>query len=114
MFQMGGIGPMFGQIGFFHKYAGKAFEDKRPLQRYVDEAKRLLTVLNQRLEQRTWLMGDEYSIADIAIFPWVHCLLEHYEAHDLVGFADFPHVVRAYAAFMQRPAVVTGMGIPAG
>ena len=114
MFQMGGVGPMFGQIGFFHKYAGKAFEDKRPLQRYVDEAKRLLVVLNQRLEPRTWLMGDEYSIADIAIFPWVHCLLEHYEAHDLVGFADFPHVARAYAAFMQRPAVVKGMGIPAG
>ena len=114
MFQMGGIGPMFGQIGFFHKYAGKAFEDKRPLQRYVDEAKRLLAVLNQRLEQRTWLMGAENSIADIAIFPWVHCLLEHYEAQDLVGFGDFSNVARAHAAFMQRPAVIRGMEIPAG
>lgn len=108
------LGRCLARLVFFHKYAGKAFEDKRPLQRYVDEAKRLLTVLNQRLEQRTWLMGDEYSIADITIFPWVHCLLEHYEAQDLVGFGDFSNVARAHAAFMQRPAVIRGMEIPAG
>ena len=69
MFQMGGIGPMFGQLGFFHKFAGKDYEDKRPRDRYVAEARRLLGVLDQRLQGRDWVMGDTYTIADIAIFP---------------------------------------------
>src|ERR1700755_257307 len=69
-FQMGGIGPMFGQLGFFNKFAGRDYEDKRPLQRYVAESRRLLGVLEQRLAQRTWIMGDDYTIADMAIFPW--------------------------------------------
>jgi GSH-dependent disulfide-bond oxidoreductase len=112
MFQMGGIGPMFGQVGFFHKFAGKAFEDKRPRDRYVDESKRLLAVLNQRLEGRDWIMGDTYTIADIATFPWVRNLVGFYEAGELVGFDAFPHVKRALAAFIARPAVMRGLEIP--
>ena len=112
MFQMGGIGPMFGQLGFFNKFAGKDYEDKRPLGRYVAEAKRLLGVLNQRLEGRAWIMGDAYTIADIATFPWVRNLIGFYEAGELVGFKDFPHVTRALEAFVLRPAVVKGLEIP--
>jgi GSH-dependent disulfide-bond oxidoreductase len=112
MFQMGGIGPMFGQLGFFHKFAGKDFEDKRPRDRYVAESKRLLGVLNQRLATRAWIVGDDYSIADIATFPWVRNLVGFYGAGDLVGFADFPHVARALAAFVARPAVMKGLEIP--
>jgi GST-like protein len=112
MFQMGGIGPMFGQLGFFHKFAGKDFEDKRPRDRYVAESKRLLGVLNQRLAGRPWVMGDDYTIADIAIFPWVRNLVGFYGAGDLVGFADFPHVQRALDAFLARPAVIKGLQVP--
>jgi GST-like protein len=112
MFQMGGIGPMFGQVGFFHKFAGKEYEDKRPRDRYVAESRRLLTVLEQRLTGRQWIMGDEYTIADIAIFPWVRNLVGFYEAGELVGFNDFPQVQRALAAFVARPAVIKGLDIP--
>ncbi len=112
MFQMGGIGPMFGQLGFFHKFAGKEFEDKRPRDRYVAESRRLLGVLDQRLSSRAWIMGDAYTIADMATFPWVRNLIGFYEAGDLVGIQDFPHVKRALAAFVARPAVVKGLGIP--
>ncbi len=113
MFQMGGIGPMFGQLGFFHKFAGKDYEDKRPRDRYVAESKRLLGVLEQRLAQRAWLMGDDYTIADIATFPWVNNLIGFYGAGDLVDIAAHPHVKRALAAFLARPAVARGLGIPA-
>ncbi len=113
LFQIGGIGPMFGQIGFFHKYAGKDWEDKRPLARYVAEAKRLLGVLEQRLAGRAWLMGDNYTIADIATFPWVRNLISYYDAGDLVGIKDFPNVQRVLAAFVARPAVARGLLIPA-
>jgi GSH-dependent disulfide-bond oxidoreductase len=111
MFQMGGIGPMFGQVGFFHKFAGKEFEDKRPRDRYVGEAKRLLGVLNQRLADREWLMG-EYTIADVATFPWVRNLIGFYGAGDLVEIANFPNVTRVLEAFVARPAVVRGLDIP--
>ena len=112
MFQMGGIGPMFGQLGFFHRFAGKDYEDKRPRDRYVDESKRLLAVLDQRLEGRDWVMGDQYTIADIAIFPWVRNLVGFYEAGDLVGFSDFKNVARVLDAFVARPAVAKGLTIP--
>jgi GST-like protein len=112
MWQMGGVGPMFGQLGFFNKFAGKDYEDKRPRDRYVAESKRLLAVLNQRLASRAWIMGDDYTIADIATFPWVRNLIGFYEAGDLVGINDFPHVTRALAAFVARPAVVRGLEIP--
>jgi GST-like protein len=112
MFQVGGVGPMFGQVGFFNKFAGKDYEDKRPRDRYVAEAKRLLGVIDQRLATRAWIMGDAYTIADIAIFPWVNVLNTFYEAGNLVGLADFSHVTRALNAFMARPAVVRGLDIP--
>jgi GST-like protein len=113
MFQMGGVGPMFGQVGFFHKFAGKDYEDKRPRDRYVVESQRLLAVLDGRLADRAWIMGDEYTIADIAIFPWVRNLIGFYEAGELVGIANFAHVTRALDAFVARPAVVRGVQIPA-
>jgi len=112
MFQMGGIGPMFGQLGFFHKFAGKEYEDKRPRDRYVAESKRLLGVLEQRLEGREWILGDQYSIADIATFPWVRNLIGFYEAGELVAIQDFPNVQRALAAFVAQPAVVRGLDSP--
>ncbi|MFM0170289.1 glutathione S-transferase N-terminal domain-containing protein [Paraburkholderia sediminicola] len=112
MFQMGGIGPMFGQVGFFHKFAGREYEDKRPRDRYIGESKRLLGVLDRQLEGRDWILGDTYSIADIATFPWVRNLIGFYEAGDLVGIQDFPNVTRALAAFVARPAVAKGLDIP--
>jgi GST-like protein len=112
MFQMGGIGPMFGQVGFFHKFAGKDFEDKRPRDRYVGEAKRLLGALNSRLAQSAWVAGDDYSIADIAIFPWVRNLIGFYGAGELVGIGDFPNVTRALEVFLARPAVARGLLVP--
>ena len=112
MWQMGGVGPMFGQLGFFHKFAGKDYDDKRPRDRYVAESKRLLGVLDQRLAERAWVMGDEYSIADIAILPWVNNLVGFYGAGDLVGFDDFKHVQRVLKAFVARPAVERGLNIP--
>jgi GSH-dependent disulfide-bond oxidoreductase len=112
MFQMGGIGPMFGQLGFFHKFAGKDYEDKRPRDRYVAESKRLLGVLNTQLATRDWIMGRGYSIADIATFPWVRNLIGFYGAGDLVEFDKFPHVKRALDAFVARPAVARGLVIP--
>ncbi|HEY9274091.1 glutathione S-transferase N-terminal domain-containing protein [Achromobacter sp.] len=113
MFQMGGIGPMFGQLGFFHRFAGKDYEDKRPRDRYVEESKRLLNVLDQRLAGRDWVMGDEYTIADIAILPWVRNLVGYYEAGELVEFARFKNVARVLEAFVARPAVARGLAIPA-
>jgi GST-like protein len=111
-FQMAGIGPMFGQVGFFHKFAGKDYEDKRPRDRYVSESRRLLSVLDERLADRTWIMGDAYSIADIATFPWVRNLIEYYGAGDLVAIRDFAHVMRALETFVARPAVINGLEIP--
>jgi GSH-dependent disulfide-bond oxidoreductase len=110
--QVGGVGPMFGQVGFFHKFAGKAYEDKRPRDRYVNESRRVLGVLNERLAQRSWIMGDTYTIADIAIFPWVRNLIGFYEAGELVGIKDFPNVTGRLEAFVARPAVVRGLEIP--
>jgi GST-like protein len=112
-FQMAAIGPMFGQVGFFHKYAGSAFEDKRPRDRYVAESRRLLGVLEGRLKDRAWIMGDDYTIADIAILGWVRNLVEHYGAGELVGYADFPHVAAWLARGLARPAVQRGLNIPA-
>ena len=112
MFQIGGIGPMFGQLGFFHKFAGKDYEDKRPRDRYIAEAKRLLNVVEQRLEGRAWIMGDDYGIADIATFPWINNLIGFYGAGELVGIDEFVNVKRVLQAFLARPAVVRGLQIP--
>ena len=113
MFQMGGIGPMFGQLGFFHKFAGKDYEDKRPRDRYVGEVTRLLSVLDKHLEGKAWMMGDQYTIADIAIFPWINSLVGFNAAGDLVGYDKFKNVDRVLQAFLVRPAVIKGLAIPA-
>jgi GST-like protein len=113
MFQMGNVGPLFGQLGFFHKYAGAAYEDKRPRDRYAAETRRQLGVMDSVLAQNPWIAGQEYSIADMAIFPWIDGLLTHYQAGELVGYGDFHHVERALRAFLARPAVQRGMKVPA-
>jgi GST-like protein len=112
LFQVGGIGPMFGQLGFFHKFAGSEYQDKRPRDRYAAEARRLLKVLDQRLAAGVWILGSEYTIADIAIFPMVRNLVGYYNAAELVGYGDFPHVQRSLEAFLARPAVARGLTIP--
>ena len=112
MFQMGGVGPMFGQVGFFTKFGGKDFEDKRPRDRYVNESRRLLGVLDKHLANRAWIMGDDYTIADIATFPWIRNLVGFYGAGDLVGIQDFANVNRVLNTFVARPAVQKGLNIP--
>jgi GST-like protein len=113
MFQMGGVGPMFGQVGFFVKFAGKDFEDKRPRDRYVDEARRLLGVMDRVLKGRTWFMGDDYTIADISMLGWVNSLTGFYGAGELVGFDGFANVKAWLERGMARPAVQRGLKIPA-
>jgi GST-like protein len=111
-FQMGGVGPMFGQVGFFNKFAGKAYEDKRPLQRYVNESKRLLGVMDGRLAGRQWFMDDDYTIADISMLGWVRNLIGFYEARDLVTFDEFKNVAAWLERGLARPAVQRGLNIP--
>ena len=111
IFQVAGIGPMFGQVGFFHKFAGREYEDKRPRDRYVAEARRLLEVLDARLAGRRWIMGDTYTVADIATFPWVRNLIGFYGAGELVGFKDYTNVHRVLEVFLERPAVIRGLEI---
>lgn len=111
-FQMGHIGPMFGQLGYFYKFAGKDIEDKRPLERFVTEVKRLLGVIETRLEGRDWIMGDEYTIADIAMVGWVRGLIGFYEAGALVGYDGLSHVPAWFDRCMARPAVQRGLEIP--
>jgi GST-like protein len=111
-FQMAAIGPMFGQVGFFHKFAGREFEDKRPLERYVNESKRLLGVLDKQLDGREWIVGDEYTIADIATLGWVNNLVTFYGARELVGFDEYSNVIAWLERGMSRPAVQRGLKIP--
>ena len=111
MFQKGGVGPMFGQVGYFHHFAGKEIEDPRPRQRYYDEARRLLGVLDRQLDGRDWIAGD-YSIADIAICPWLRTLRDFYGAGEEVGWAGLKHVPAWLDRFLARPAVQRGLKIP--
>jgi GST-like protein len=112
-FQMGGVGPIFGQLGFFHKFAGRDYEDKRPRDRYAKESQRLLGVLEGRLATREWMMGEDYTIADIALMGWVRNLVGFYDAGALVDYASLTHVPRWLAACLARPAVQRGLAIPA-
>jgi GST-like protein len=109
--QMAGLGPMFGQVGYFHKFAGREIEDPRPRQRYVDEARRLLGVLDARLQDREWIAGD-YGIADMATLGWVNNLITFYEAAELVGYAEFRQVDAWLQRGLQRPGVQRGLLIP--
>ena len=112
-FQMASVGPMFGQLGFFHKFAGREYEDKRPFERYQKESKRLLGVLEERLQGRDWIMGSEYTIADISLLGWVRNLIGFYEARDVVEFDNFPLVGQWLERGLARPAVQRGINIPA-
>jgi GST-like protein len=109
---MSAIGPMFGQVGFFNKFAGKEFADKRPRDRYVNESKRLLDVMEKRLDDRSWFMGDEYTIADISMLGWVRNLINFYEARELVAFDTFRNVAAWLERGLARPAVQRGLQIP--
>jgi GST-like protein len=111
MWQMGHVGPMFGQVGFFHKFAGREWEDKRPLQRYADESKRLLEMLDERLDGRAWIMGDDYTIADVATAGWVRNFVEYYKAGDLVGYGRLKNVQAWLARWLERPAVQRGLHV---
>jgi GST-like protein len=111
-FQMAAIGPIVGQVGFFHKFAGREYEDKRPLQRYVDESKRLLGVLEARLDGRPWIMGDDYTIADVSMLGWVRNLIGFYGAGELVEFASLKRVPAWLERGLARPAVERGLNIP--
>jgi GST-like protein len=113
MWQMGNVGPMFGQVGFFNKFAGQAYEDKRPRDRYVSESARLLRVLDERLKDRDWVMGADYSIADISLLGWVRNLIGFYEARELVGFDRFVHVDAWLERGLARPAVQRGLQVTA-
>jgi GSH-dependent disulfide-bond oxidoreductase len=111
-FQMAAVGPMFGQVGFFHKFAGREIEDKRPLNRYVQESKRLFGVLETRLEGRPWIMGEDYTIADIALLGWVRGFVGFYGAGDLVDYGSLKNVPAWLERAVARPAVQRGLEIP--
>jgi GSH-dependent disulfide-bond oxidoreductase len=111
-FQMAFIGPMFGQVGYFHKFAGREIADKRPLEHYSRQSKRLLAILEQRLRGRQWIMGDDYTIADISILGWVRNLIGFYGARDLVDFDSLTHVPAWLDRGLARPAVQRGLEIP--
>lgn len=111
MFQMGGIGPMFGQMGFFVKFGGKDVADPIPRDRYVGESKRLMRVLDDRLAGRDWVCGA-YTIADIAIAPWLRTVLVSYEAREIVGWDDFRNLPAYLDRFLDREAVQRGLVQP--
>jgi GST-like protein len=111
-FQMAAVGPMFGQLGFFHRFAGREYEDKRPRDRYAAETKRLLRVLENRLTTRTWMMGDNYSMVDIALLGWIRNLIGFYEAREITDFDSLTHVPAWLERGLARPAVQRGVEIP--
>ncbi len=113
MWQMGGLGPMLGQFGFFHKFAGAEIEDPRPKDRYLNESRRLLGVLNQRLENAEFIMGDQYTVADVASWPWIRSATGFYEASEVLGMDDFPNVLRWAKTCEARPASQKAVNIPA-
>lgn len=111
-FQMGGLGPMFGQLGYFHRFAGKEIEDKRPLERYRAESSRLLGVLDRRLDGRVWVMGDAFTIADVSMLGWVRNLITFYEARELLAMDSFRNVMAWLDRGLARPAVQRGLVVP--
>jgi GST-like protein len=110
-FQVGGIGPMFGQFGHFFKYAADKCQHPYPVERYTNEVKRLLTVIDKRLAGRSYLVAEQYTIADIATFPWIHCLIEFYQAEKVLDLNAFAEVNRWYQSCMSREAVIKGMQV---
>ncbi len=113
MFQMGGVGPMFGQFGHFYKFAAEKITDPYPTDRYTAETQRLLSVLEGQLGGRDFIMGDQYTIADIAIFPWVRVLGGFYDGAEKLGLSNYPKVMAHVDRCVARPAVVKGLVTPA-
>ncbi|KAJ54862.1 glutathione S-transferase [Actibacterium mucosum KCTC 23349] len=113
MFQMGSEGPMFGQLGYFHKFAGSEIEDPRPKQRYIDEGKRILGVMDRQLADKEWITGADYTIADIALIPWIQTLTRFYKTDELLELESFSNVIRWRDTFAVRPAVEKGWLVPA-
>ncbi|MCP9758747.1 glutathione S-transferase family protein [Aquitalea sp. S1-19] len=105
MFQMGGFGPMLGQAHHFLRYAPETLPYAQ--KRYHDETLRLYGVLDRQLADHRFVAGSDYSIADIALYPWV----ARHEWH-MVALADFPHVQRWADMMAARPAVQRGMAVP--
>ena len=112
MWQMGHVGPYFGQVGFFHKFGGREWEDKRPLKRFAGESKRLLKMLDDRLAAHEWVMGGDYTIADISLLGWVRNLITFYDAAELVDYASMRNVQAWLERGLDRPAVKRGLKIP--
>jgi len=112
MFQMGGIGPMFGQYGYFSKFAGKEVEDPRPREHFRNQGRRLMGVLEARLKDRQWIMGDDYTIADIAIFPWIRSAQIRYGAGEALGFEEAPYTMVWMERCIARPASIIGLNMP--
>lgn len=111
MFQMGGVGPMFGQFGHFFKFAADKTTDDYAVNRYADEAKRLLGVVEKRLEGREWIMGDDYTIADIALFPWLNAI-NFYGGQERLNLAAHKNVTAYIERGLARPAAKAGMNVP--
>ena len=111
MWQMGGVGPMFGQLGYFHHFKGREIEDPRPRERYAAETRRLLGVLDRQLDGRDWITGG-FSIADIATATWVRALEVNYDALEETGRNGFRNVMAWYDRFFARPAVQHGLLVP--
>ncbi len=113
MFQMGGLGPMIGQVGFFHKFAGSEFEDRRPFERYRDESKRLMKVLEGQLQNGDYIIGDEYTIADIASWPWVRTISGFYDAAEDIEMHKYPAINAWLDKCQNRSASLKAINIPA-
>ena len=111
LWQASAVGPIFGQVGFFHKFAGREIADRRPLDHYAKESRRLLEVLEGRLADRRWIMGDAYSIADIATLGWIRNLIRFYDAAGLVDYHSLKRVPAWLDAGLSRPAVARGLQV---
>lgn len=110
-FQMASVGPMFGQFGHFYKYAKDKCDHPYPKERYTKEAIRLLGVIDKKLHETSYIAGEEITIADFAIFPWILCLDKFYEAGDHLGLESFINVNKWVAKINERPKVKTGLDV---
>lgn len=112
-FQVGGVGPMMGQFGHFFKFADQSINHDYALARYRDEVRRLLQVLEQQLTGQDFIVGTDYSIADLSIWPWIRTLHGFYAATEALGLDDFPRVNDWLGRCQSRPASQAAVKIPA-
>jgi GSH-dependent disulfide-bond oxidoreductase len=110
-FQVAGVGPMFGQFGHFFKYAKDKCEHPYPLERYATEARRILKVLDNHLQDKFFLVGENYSIADMATVPWVNGLSQFYKAEEKLSLNEYTHVNRWVKNILERPLTSAGMKV---